>query len=76
MFLGGTLFLCLDVTDLVRRMQIVLLDHPDQTVLQAKLDQANAELKRLVWTGEILFIFMARDPVLYHHLVGGRDFFF
>lgn len=58
MFLGGTIFLCLDVSDLVRRMQIVLINHPEQTDLQQKLDQANNELKKLVWVGEILFVFM------------------
>ena len=63
MFLGGTIFLCLDVSDLVRRMQIVLINHPEQADLEQKLDQANNELKKLVWVGEMLFIFM----------VGGRD---
>jgi len=57
MFLGGTIFLCLDVSDLVRRMQIIMINNADQ-VLQVKLDQANEALKKLVWTGEMLFIFM------------------
>ncbi|KAF8060733.1 hypothetical protein FPV67DRAFT_1673580 [Lyophyllum atratum] len=57
MFLGGTIFLCLDVSDLVRRMQIVLINNPEQS-LQQKLDEANEALKKLVWTGEMLFIFM------------------
>ncbi|KAG6819767.1 hypothetical protein H0H93_008877 [Arthromyces matolae] len=57
MFLGGTLFLALDVTDLVRRMQIIMIDNPDET-LQEKLDRANDQLKKTVWTGEMLFVFM------------------
>lgn len=63
MFLGGTIFLCLDVSDLVRRMQIIMVDHPEQTDLRVKLDQANEALKKLVWTGEMLFIFMASPPL-------------
>lgn len=57
MFLGGTIFICLDVSDLVRRMQIILVNNPGQSVKE-KLDQANESLKKLVWTGEMLFIFM------------------
>ncbi|KAG6811085.1 hypothetical protein H0H92_009044 [Tricholoma furcatifolium] len=57
MFLGGTLFLSLDTTDLVRRMQIIMINNPDET-LQTKLDRANDQLKKTVWTGEMLFIFM------------------
>jgi hypothetical protein len=59
MFLGGTIFLCLDVSDLVRRMQIIMINNPDQ-LMQEKLDEANEALKKLVWTGEMLFIFMVR----------------
>ncbi|KAF5376932.1 hypothetical protein D9615_007298 [Tricholomella constricta] len=57
MFLGGTLFLCLDVADLVRRMQIIMVNNSGQP-LQEKLDQANEALKKLVWTGTMLFVFM------------------
>ncbi|RDB27264.1 hypothetical protein Hypma_004351 [Hypsizygus marmoreus] len=57
MFFGGTIFLCLDVADLVRRMQVVLVNNPEQT-FQQKLDEANESLKKLVWTGQMLFIFM------------------
>ncbi|KAG6840328.1 hypothetical protein C0991_007409 [Blastosporella zonata] len=57
MFLGGTIFLSLDVADLVRRIQVIMVNNPDQT-LQDKLDQANEQLKKTVWTGEILFVFM------------------
>ncbi|GLB36834.1 hypothetical protein LshimejAT787_0311210 [Lyophyllum shimeji] len=57
MFLGGTIFLSLDVSDLVRRMQIIMVNNPGQD-LQTKLDQANEALKKLVWTGEMLFVFM------------------
>ncbi|KAF9463474.1 hypothetical protein BDZ94DRAFT_613211 [Collybia nuda] len=58
MFFGGTIFLCLDVSDLVRRMQIIMVNNPEETNLQLKLDQANEALKKLVWTGQMLFIFM------------------
>jgi hypothetical protein len=57
MFLGGTLFLCLDVSDLVRRMQIILINNPAQSI-QEKSGQADDSLKRLLWTGEMLFVFM------------------
>ncbi|KAF5392302.1 hypothetical protein D9757_001389 [Collybiopsis confluens] len=57
LFLGSTAFLSFDIADLVARMNIILIHHPDEAY-QAKLDEADDRLKRLVWTGEILFIFM------------------
>ncbi|KAG6819766.1 hypothetical protein H0H93_008876 [Arthromyces matolae] len=62
MFLGGTVFLAIDVADLVRRMQIIMINNPDET-LQEKLDRANDQLKKTVWTGETLFVFMVRIMV-------------
>ncbi|KAF9457706.1 hypothetical protein BDZ94DRAFT_1338230 [Collybia nuda] len=58
MFSGGTIFLSLDVTDLVRRMQIIMINHPEQVDLNEKLNEADDAVKRLLWTGEILFVFM------------------
>jgi len=75
MFLGGTIFLCLDISDLVRRMQIVLINHPGQTDLEEKLAQANDELKELVWVGEILFIFMVSDEGMITHFLEAVDRF-
>jgi hypothetical protein len=57
MFLGSTAFLSFDISDLVARMDIILVNDPNEAY-QDKLDSANNRLKRLVWTGEILFILM------------------
>lgn len=57
MFMGGTLFLCLDVVDLVRRLQMIIIDNPGDT-FQEKLYDANDGLKRVMWTEQMLFIFM------------------
>ncbi|KAG6896177.1 hypothetical protein C0992_009835, partial [Termitomyces sp. T32_za158] len=57
MFLGGTIFLAIDASDLIRRIQIIMVNNADQS-LQKKLDRANDQLKKLTWTGEMLFIFM------------------
>lgn len=62
MFCGGTIFLCLDVSDLVRRIQMIMVNHPEQAELQLKLDQTNGSVKKLLWTGEMLFIFMVSLP--------------
>lgn len=59
MFLGGTIFLCLDISDLVRRMQVIMVDNPGAP-LQDKLDSADDEVKKLLWIGEMLFVFMVR----------------
>ncbi|KAG6890535.1 hypothetical protein C0995_007737 [Termitomyces sp. Mi166 len=57
MFFGGTIFLSIDASDLVRRIQVIMINNPDQS-LQEKLDRADDQLKKLTWTGEMLFIFM------------------
>ncbi|KAG6916974.1 hypothetical protein DXG01_004403 [Tephrocybe rancida] len=57
MFLGGTIFLSLDVADLVKRIQVIMVNNPEES-LQDKLDRANDQLKKTVWTGEMLFVFM------------------
>jgi len=57
MFFGSSAFLSMDITDLVFRMKTILIDNPDN-LLQDKLAQADNRLKKLVWTGNILFIFM------------------
>ncbi|KNZ74694.1 hypothetical protein J132_06329 [Termitomyces sp. J132] len=57
MFFGGTIFLSIDASDLVRRIQVIMINNPDQS-LQVKLDRVNDQLKKLTWTGEMLFIFM------------------
>ncbi|KAG6815475.1 hypothetical protein H0H87_001477 [Tephrocybe sp. NHM501043] len=62
MFLGGTIFLSLDVADLVRRIQVIMINNAEQT-LQEKLDRANEQLKKTVWTGEMLFVFMVNYHV-------------
>ena len=57
LFLGSTVFLSFDIADLVARMNFILIDNPDEAY-QDKLAEADDRLKRLVWTGEMLFIFM------------------
>ncbi|KIJ41129.1 hypothetical protein M422DRAFT_68402 [Sphaerobolus stellatus SS14] len=57
MFMACTLFLALDIIDIIRRLQIILLDNPTMS-FQDKLTHANFALVKYVWTGELLFIFM------------------
>ncbi|KAL0569972.1 hypothetical protein V5O48_011990 [Marasmius crinis-equi] len=58
MFLGCSAFLAMDIADLVVRMRVVFVKNPD-AMLQDKEDQADAITEPLLWTGEMLFIFMA-----------------
>ncbi|KAJ3557345.1 hypothetical protein NP233_g11765 [Leucocoprinus birnbaumii] len=57
MFGASTVFLAMDLIDIIKRLQIILVNNPDQT-LQAKKDLADKVLQQWVWTGEMLFIFM------------------
>ncbi|KAJ3569930.1 hypothetical protein NP233_g4725 [Leucocoprinus birnbaumii] len=57
MFGASTVFLAMDLIDIIKRLQIILVNNPDQS-LQAKKDLADKVLQQWVWTGEMLFIFM------------------
>ncbi|KAF5359425.1 hypothetical protein D9756_003649 [Leucocoprinus leucothites] len=57
MFGASTVFLTMDLIDIIKRLQIILIDHPEQN-LQAKLSLADQTLQQWMWTGEMLFIFM------------------
>jgi len=58
MFLGSTVFLCFDVADLLKRMEIVFVENSNPYNLQIKLDDANRKIAPLFRTEIILFIFM------------------
>lgn len=72
LFLGCTLFLALDIADLAARIRIMLtnsryqtnLDPIEALNLDEKLSQADDQLKLLVRTGYMLFIFMVPNPSL------------
>jgi len=57
MFAASTLFLTMDLIDIVKRLQIILMDHPERSI-QDKQDLADVTLQQWMWTGEMLFIFM------------------
>jgi hypothetical protein len=59
MFGASTVFLTMDMIDIIKRFQIILIDHPEQS-LQQKEALADATLQKWTWTGEMLFIFMVR----------------
>jgi hypothetical protein len=58
LFLGATLFLSLDVADLVERMKIILIRQANGPPLEVRLRLADSKLKEIVWTEELLFILM------------------
>ncbi|KAF8639291.1 hypothetical protein AX17_001602 [Amanita inopinata Kibby_2008] len=58
MFAGSTLFFALDVADIIERFNIILVNNPDAGTIQDRVNLADDKLKRFVWTGEILFVFM------------------
>jgi hypothetical protein len=60
LFLGCTLFLCLDIADLAARVQYIMVDNPEMSIGD-KLGRADERLKKLVWTGYMLFVLMASD---------------
>lgn len=57
MFCGSSLFYAIDIADLVIRLKIILMDNPGMP-LEDKANQADFETRSLLWTGEMLFIFM------------------
>lgn len=57
MFAASTVFLVMDLIDIIKRLQIILIDHPEGS-LQQKQDLADTTLHPWMWTGEMLFIFM------------------
>ncbi|KAF9449449.1 hypothetical protein P691DRAFT_667446 [Macrolepiota fuliginosa MF-IS2] len=57
MFGASTVFLTMDMIDIIKRFQIILMDNPEAS-LQAKQDLADTTLQQWMWTGEMLFIFM------------------
>ncbi|KXN87268.1 hypothetical protein AN958_09000 [Leucoagaricus sp. SymC.cos] len=57
MFGSSTVFLTMDLIDIVKRLQIILVDHPERS-LQEKKDLADTTLQPWMWTGEMFFIFI------------------
>lgn len=51
------MFLTMDLIDIIKRFQIILMDHPERSY-QEKKDLADTTLQPWMWTGEMLFIFM------------------
>ncbi|PFH48789.1 hypothetical protein AMATHDRAFT_195969 [Amanita thiersii Skay4041] len=60
MFGGSSLFLAMDISDLVRRLQIILMRGADAGIegIEQRIAVADKATKPLLWTGEILFLFM------------------
>ncbi|PFH48791.1 hypothetical protein AMATHDRAFT_149081 [Amanita thiersii Skay4041] len=59
MFLGSSLFFAIDITDLIIRLKTIFLaDNSDLNGIKDRIAEADDRLKSLVWTGEILFVFM------------------
>ncbi|KAF8634720.1 hypothetical protein AX15_000736 [Amanita polypyramis BW_CC] len=58
MFLGSSLFMAIDIADIVLRLKIILLDDSNIDDLQDRMNEADAKTQTLAWTGEILFVFM------------------
>ncbi|KAF8630036.1 hypothetical protein AX17_005506 [Amanita inopinata Kibby_2008] len=58
MFAGSTLFLGLDIADLLVRFRVVLTEGSDLDGIASKMALADKKLQPVLWTGEILFVFM------------------
>ncbi|KAJ8518175.1 hypothetical protein ONZ45_g4706 [Pleurotus djamor] len=57
MFLGCTMFFIIDLSDIIYRFKILLIENPDETY-EERLAQADTKLQGFVWAGEMLFIFL------------------
>ncbi|KDQ23233.1 hypothetical protein PLEOSDRAFT_1108866 [Pleurotus ostreatus PC15] len=57
LFLGCTMFLIIDLSDIIYRFKIILIEGPDE-LFADKLVAADAKLQNFVWAGEMLFIFL------------------
>ncbi|KAF8636064.1 hypothetical protein AX17_003829, partial [Amanita inopinata Kibby_2008] len=58
MFAGSTLFLGLDIADLLVRFRIILMQGSDLDGMASKMALADVNLESVFWTEEILFLFM------------------
>jgi hypothetical protein len=74
MFGASTVFLVMDMIDIVKRFQIILIDHPEQS-FQAKELLANKTLLQWMWTGEMLFIFMVPRRINHPVAIGTHTIF-
>lgn len=57
MFLGCSCFFAMDVADLIVRLRVILVQNPEQTLAE-KMERADNLTNPLLWTGEMLFIFL------------------
>lgn len=66
MFMGSSLFMAMDIADIILRFKITFLDNSSFEVIQDRMNQADVRTQSLAWTGEILFVFMVRWSLLLH----------